>query len=102
MTHTADTCTIETHDHFGQFENFQNGGTWPPHCSDELICNDCGRNAYYDRADERYHHLIDPERGCFLIPPEIDGVFVSPWPPARPSGPVSWSSPSSIVQQEHR
>ncbi len=32
-----------------------------------MICNDCGRPAYYDRADEQYHHAINAEQGCFLI-----------------------------------
>lgn len=74
-THTAATCTIETHDHYGQKENFDNGGGYPPDETDEFICNDCGRRGYYDRGDENYHHLVEPEQGCFLIPPEIDGVF---------------------------
>lgn len=35
-----------------------------------LACDDCGRPTFYDRADERYHHVEDPARGCFLIPEE--------------------------------
>lgn len=34
-------------------------------------CNDCGRPTKYDYELERYRHLEEPERGCFLIRPEI-------------------------------
>ena len=33
-------------------------------------CGDCGRAIEYDYADERYHHVEEPARGCFLIPAE--------------------------------
>lgn len=80
MTHTADTCTIETHDHWGQIEAAANFGLDAP-MSDELACFECGRKIFWDEADQHYHHLTEPERGCFLIPPESDGVFESSWPP---------------------
>lgn len=33
-------------------------------------CRDCHRPAYYDHADDQYHHAAEPSRGCFLIPAE--------------------------------
>lgn len=72
MTHTADTCEVSTHDHFGQRQAFENGtGREPLPDSDELLCGDCERRIYYDYGQpERYRHLTEPERGCFLIPSE--------------------------------
>lgn len=35
-----------------------------------MTCHGCGRPAYYDTADDRYHHATDPDVGCFLIPGE--------------------------------
>lgn len=35
-----------------------------------MVCHDCGRPALYDYADKAYHHAVDAERGCFLIPAE--------------------------------
>lgn len=37
---------------------------------ERMRCNDCGRPIFYDYADEDYHHVDEPERGCFLIGPE--------------------------------
>jgi hypothetical protein len=37
-------------------------------------CSDCDRPIIYG-DDDQYHHLEEPERGCFLIRPEIDGEF---------------------------
>lgn len=34
------------------------------------LCQDCQQPAYYDTADENYHHAYDPSDGCFLIPSE--------------------------------
>lgn len=36
-----------------------------------LVCGDCNRPMYYSYADEAYHHDVNPERGCFLIPAEV-------------------------------
>lgn len=85
MTHTAANCTVATHDHFGQIEAWRNGhgDDEPQPDSDELVCGDCGALMFYDYADDQYHHLEHPEIGCFLIPPEIDGVFQRPWPPRQ-------------------
>lgn len=41
-------------------------------CAVAFRCQHCGRPAYYDPADEAYHHAARPWRGCFLIPPEED------------------------------
>lgn len=76
MMHDATTCAIETHDHWGQIEVAANSGLDAP-MSDELVCDDCRRKMFWDEADQSYHHLTEPERGCFLIPPEIDGKFVT-------------------------
>jgi hypothetical protein len=35
-----------------------------------LACADCGRRMAYDYRRESYRHLIEPRRGCFLIPAE--------------------------------
>jgi hypothetical protein len=35
-----------------------------------MSCHDCGRPAYYDYADESYHHATDAGRPCFLIEAE--------------------------------
>lgn len=37
-----------------------------------LTCSECGRPTCYDYDPtiERYRHLVRPETGCFLIPPE--------------------------------
>lgn len=35
-----------------------------------MTCNDCGRPAFYDYADESYHHAVNPANGCWLIRPE--------------------------------
>lgn len=35
-----------------------------------MVCEHCGRPIYYDYADEAYHHAVEPQRGCFLIPAE--------------------------------
>lgn len=32
-----------------------------------MRCNDCTRPAYYDRADENYHHAINAGIACWLI-----------------------------------
>ncbi len=32
-----------------------------------MRCHDCNRPAYYDTADEDYHHAEAPHVGCFLI-----------------------------------
>lgn len=37
-----------------------------------MACNDCGRPIRYDGKAEVYRHLVEPERGCFLIAPEFD------------------------------
>lgn len=37
----------------------------------QALCNDCGRPVDY--VDDQYVHLIDAERGCFLIP-AVDGT----------------------------
>ena len=34
------------------------------------ICGDCNTPSYYDTTDEAYHHAVNCERGCFLIPSE--------------------------------
>jgi len=34
-------------------------------------CKDCGRPVEYREEDGCYHHLKDPQRGCFLIAPEM-------------------------------
>jgi hypothetical protein len=36
-----------------------------------LHCGDCSRPMAYDYRSEEYRHLVNPTRGCFLIPPEI-------------------------------
>jgi hypothetical protein len=39
---------------------------------DELVerCNDCRQWVYWDEGDMNWHHLEDPQRGCFLYPSE--------------------------------
>lgn len=44
------------------------GGSSGPYVP--MLCHDCGRPAYYDRADDQYHHAMDAGAGCFLIPGE--------------------------------
>lgn len=39
-------------------------------CDSPMVCGDCGRVIFYDYGDELYHHDTEPQRGCFLIPPE--------------------------------
>lgn len=34
------------------------------------VCDHCGTPAYYDRTDDAFHHAVNAERGCFLIPSE--------------------------------
>lgn len=67
------------HDHYETVESREDHGlsVW----SEEVIerdgvqmvpfrCHDCGRAAYYDLGDDKYHHAEDPGVGCFLIPAE--------------------------------
>jgi hypothetical protein len=35
-----------------------------------MTCSDCGRPTLYDYRDEAYHHAVDAQKGCFLIPAE--------------------------------
>lgn len=60
MSHTAETCLVETHDH------------WDPEAGEptELICADCGRRSFYDRVIDDYRHSDPAAPGCFLIPRE--------------------------------
>lgn len=47
-----------THDYYIENEHGEN----------TMVCNDCNTPAYYDRADEQYHHAVAAnERACFLI-----------------------------------
>jgi hypothetical protein len=34
-------------------------------------CNDCGRPVVWDEERNDYRHTVEPERGCFLIAPEV-------------------------------
>lgn len=79
--HTAATCAIESHDHFGQIEAAANG-TGRATGDDELKCGDCGRKIFYDEVADDYRHTEDPERGCFLIPAELSLVIVDGKPVA--------------------
>ena len=36
-------------------------------------CGHCQRPTYWDYAEDRRRHAVDPERGCFLIPAEAAG-----------------------------
>ncbi len=59
-------CATETHDHTTPVD--VEGNDVDP--AVPMICGDCLRPAYYDYADDQYHHNQEPERGCFLIPSE--------------------------------
>lgn len=89
--HTADSCTIESHDHWGQIEAAANFGLDTP-MSDELVCGDCLRKMFWDEADQRYHHLTEPERGCFLLPDENTVTITCP----------SCGATQTVQQWEHR
>lgn len=37
-----------------------------------MLCGDCNRAIFYSYDDEKYHHVLEPGWGCFLIAPEFD------------------------------
>lgn len=61
------TCAVESHDHTMSVHHKTGVDLDTP---EAMICGDCDRPAFYDYADDRYHHNVEPERGCFLISAE--------------------------------
>lgn len=54
--------------HYEMYHDEPNGGQSLPMVP--RTCMECGRPAFYDNADDQYHHAANRHIGCFLIPSE--------------------------------
>lgn len=73
------TTTSTTRDYLTSIAEWQNGNDEPYPWPDEVNeddgtmprrCGGCERPAYYDDADDSYHHANRADEGCGLIPAE--------------------------------
>lgn len=62
---TSTICYDETADDWPRWEDEELHDGMRP-----MVCGDCWRPMLYDYNGDLYHHAVDADRGCFLIPDE--------------------------------